>query len=512
MKRHSTVPFRCIGVLTLILCLLLPAQAQALFGSVTVADEIEMGKKFDETIRQQMSLVDDPEIVIYVKGVVDRVAATLPPQPYPIRSAVVANNAMNAFAIPGGYIYIFTGLILGVDNEAELAAVIGHELGHVTQHHVARRMEQMKYISIASFTGMIAGVLLGGTGGGSSTNNLGKALSVGSMAGGQSAFLMYTRENEREADNVGLNYMVKAGYNPNAMPQTFEIMNKQRWFMSGDSIPSYLSTHPGLDERIDYLRERIRHMPADIVARDFQREKFLRIQTILRARMSSAETALAYYDSKPKGQQTCLDMAGRGIALDRLKRQQQASQAFTAALSCGPDDPLVLREAGMFFFNQGDMNKAAPLLQKAAILNPKDAMSMFFTARIMAERKDYQGAIALMQRVMQQVPEDAEVRFHLGRLLGESGDIFGAHLQLAYASHYGRDKQKAMFHLEKAKTLAASPEQKKQLEDLQRALGEGKGKGPDGKDGKDGGKGKDSKSPFTPRNGSPAFEMRFGRG
>jgi predicted Zn-dependent protease len=507
MKRHSPFPFRCIGVLTLILCLLLPAQAQALFGSVTVADEIEMGRKFDETIRQQMSFVDDPEIVFYVNSVVARVAATLPPQPYPIRSAVVGNNAMNAFAIPGGYIYIFTGLILGVENEAELAAVISHELGHVTQHHVARRMEQMKYINIASFTGLIAGVLLGGAGGGGSTNSLGKALSVGAMAGGQSAFLMYTRENEREADNVGLNYLVKAGYNPNAMPATFEIMNRQRWFMSGDSIPSYLSTHPGLDERIDYLRDRIRHLPADVVARDYQKDKFLRIQTILRARMSSAETALAYYDSK-KGKLTCLDIAGRGIALDRLKRQQPATQAFNEALACGPDDPLVLREAGMFFFNQGNMNKAAPLLQKAAFLNPKDAMSMFFTARIMAERKDYTGAIALMERVKQQVPEDAEVRFHLGRMLGESGNIFAAHLELSYSFHYGHDKQKAMFHMDKAKSLASSPEQKKQLEDLQRTLGMGKG-GPGGKDGKDGGKGND---PGGSGGKSPLFEMRFGRG
>jgi len=510
MKRTAKPPFRFIGVLALVLCLLLPAQAQALFGSITAAEEIEMGKKFDETIHQQMSFVEDPEIIIYVKGVVDRVAATLPPQPYPIRSAVVANNSMNAFAIPGGYIYIFTGLILNVENEAELAAVIGHELGHVTQHHVAKRMEQMKYISAASVAGMVAGVLLGASGSGGSMNSVGKAVSMGSIAGAQSAFLMYTRENEREADNVGLNYLIKAGYNPNAMPHTFELMNKQRWFMSGDNIPSYLSTHPGLDERIDYLRERIRHLPADVVAREYQRDKFLRIQTILRARMSSPETALAYYDSKPKAKQTCLDMAGRGIALDRLKRQQPANQAFTEALACGPDDPLVLREAGIFFFNQGDMNKAAPLLQKAAFLNPRDVMSMFFTARIMAERKDLQGALSLMERVRQQVPEDAEVRFHLGRIKGESGDIFGAHVQLSYSFHYGHDKQKAQFHLDKAKTLAVSPAQKKELEDLQKVLG-GPGKGPGGEPGKNGdGKGK-GKEPGSGGE-SPSFQFRFGRG
>jgi len=511
MKRllHST--FRSFVAFAVAVCLLVPAPALALFGGISVADEIEMGKKFDETIRKQMSFIDDPEIVIYVKGVVDRVAATLPPQPYPIRSAVVANNSMNAFAIPGGYIYIFTGLILGVEDEAQLAAVIGHELGHVTQRHVAKRMEQMKFISIGSLVGVVAGALLG-SGGGTSTANMGQALAVGSMAGAQSAYLMYTRENEREADNVGLGYLIKAGYNPNAMPATFEIMNKQRWFMSGDSIPSYLSTHPGLDERIDYLRERIRHLPADVVARDYQRDKFLRIQTILRARMSSPETALAYYDSKAKGKLSCLDMAGRGIALDRLKRQHQAVQAFAEALACGPDDPLVLREAGMFYFNQGNMTKAAPYLQKAAILNPRDAMSMFFTARIMAERKDYPGAISLMKRVRDQVPEDAEVRYHLGRMLGESGDIFGAHVQLSYSSFYGHDSKKAQFHMDKAKSLAANDQQKRELEALQQTIG-GPGKGP-GKDGGGpggGGKGQDKGSGGGTAKLTPLFEFRHGR-
>lgn len=489
MKHRLPNPCRFLVLLLAAMTLFLSGPGAAL-ASVSVADEIEMGRKFDETIRAQMAFSEDPEVIFYVTSVVERVAKALPPQAYPIRSAVVANNSMNAFAIPGGYIYIFTGLILGVDSEDELAAVIGHELGHVTERHVAKRMEQMKYLNVASLTGMVAGVLLGAAGGGGSISNLGGALTVGSMAGAQSAFLMYTRENEREADHVGLNYLVKSGYNPLAMPQTFESMNKKRWFMSGDNIPSYLSTHPGLDERAVYLRDRIKHMPAEVLARDFQRDRFLRVQTILRARMVSPETALAYWDSKPKEQLTCLDQAGRGIVLDRLKRQQQADQAFTSALGCGPEDPLVLREAGIFYFNQGNANKAAPLLQKAAILNPRDAMSMFFTARIMAERKDYPGAISLMERVAREVPKDAEVRYHLGRLKGESGDIFGAHVQLAYSSLYGRDRQKARFHLDKARSLAQTDAQKRQLEDLEDSIS---GPGDDKKDGGRGGKSGGSK-------------------
>ena len=459
------------SLLAALLLVLAPCRAFALFGRITIADEIEMGKKFDNAIRAQMAFVDDPEIVAYVKGVVDRVVAVMPQQPYPIRSAVVGQNSMNAFAIPGGYIYIFTGLILGVENEDELAAVIGHELGHVQEHHVAKRMDQMRFISIASIAGVVAGALIGSKGG-QTTNAIGQAVATGSMAGAQSAFLMYTRENEREADNVGLSTMTRAGYNPEGMPKTFEIMQRNHWFMSGGDIPSYLSTHPGLGERVAYLRDRIRRMPAEVVAREFSRDKFLRIQTLVRARMSDADTALAYYNSKPKGEMLCLDYAGKGIALDRLKHASQAEREFETALACGQDDPLVLREAGIFYFNKGDFPKAGPLLQKAAIVNPRDVMSLFFTARLMAERKDYRNAIITMERVMREVPEDAEVRQHLGRMYGESGNIFEAHLQLSYAALYGRDKKNTTFHLERAKTLASTDDQKKSLATLQKAIGE----------------------------------------
>jgi predicted Zn-dependent protease len=105
-------------------------------------------------------------------------------------------------------------------------------------------------------------------------------------------------------------------------------------------------------------------------------------------------------------------------------------------------------------------------------MNPRDAMSMFFTARLMAERKDYKNAISTMERVMREVPEDSEVHFYLGRFYGESGNLFDAHLQLSYAGLYGRDKKNMNFHLERAKSLGATDTQKKRVADLQKAIAE----------------------------------------
>ena len=118
-----------------------PAQA-FFFGGVTIKDEKEMGHKFDVMIRANMPIVEDPEVSQYVNQIVDRLVKKIPPQPFNFKAAVILHNSLNAFAIPGGYVYVFTGLIMNMEKEEELAGVLAHELAHVTQHHVASRLER----------------------------------------------------------------------------------------------------------------------------------------------------------------------------------------------------------------------------------------------------------------------------------------------------------------------------------------------------------------------------------
>lgn len=444
--------------------------AYALFGEFTVKDEIELGKKFDKMLHEKVPFVTDPQITNYVTKLVKRVADTMPPQPFPITSAVINNPAMNAFAIPGGYVYIFTGLILNMKHEDELAAVIGHELAHVSLRHVARRMEKMQLVSMASMIGTLAGMMLGMSGNGGNTAAMGQALAMGSMAGAQSAFLKYTQDNEREADHLGMNYLIKAGYNPEGMINSFKSMKQRQWYVSSNNIPSYLSTHPGLDSRIEYLEDRVQRMPPDYLQRRTDDAEFKKIQTLLRARMTDPKVALAHYNNIPKEDRNCLDSLGLGIIYSRMKRMDDASKAFEKSLADCKDDPLVLREAGRFYFKTGQMGKASPLLQEAYIRDPNDAMTLFFIARIHASRKEYKKAISTMRRVASKVPHDREVLYHLGRMLGESGNYFEAHLQLAYSALYGGDRKQAEFHLRKARGLARTTDQKKMLSKLEKKI------------------------------------------
>lgn len=127
-----------------------PAQAFLGFGGFGIKDEKELGRKFEVLVRSQLPLVEDPEVSLYVKSIVDRLAKSIPPQPFDFTSGVILHNSMNAFAVPGGHVFVFTGLMMNLDKESELAGVLAHEMAHVTQRHVASRIERGRYLTIGT--------------------------------------------------------------------------------------------------------------------------------------------------------------------------------------------------------------------------------------------------------------------------------------------------------------------------------------------------------------------------
>jgi predicted Zn-dependent protease len=440
---------------------------------LTIRQENEMGRKFDQMVRARMPMVGDTYITSYVDDLVQRVVAAKRPMPFRIKSAVIANPLLNAFAIPGGFIYIFTGLIQDVTSESQLVAVIAHELAHVSQRHVASRIEKQSKVGMLAMAGVLAGAFLG-VAGNSSASKVGQALMVGSQGAATAAMLNYSQEDEREADQVGLNSLVQAGYNPQGMPDTFEMMLKNRWFDTGSQIPSYLSTHPGLSERVTYLNDRIKRMPQAFTARKDDNAKLIKVQMLVRAKMSPATTALAYWDNKSRKEYTPVDFIGRGIVLERMKNRDEALESIEQALHLDGEDHLIVREAGIFYFKAGDKDKAQRYLQKAVIQDNRDALALFYMARLQAESKNYARAADNMRKVLEIVPEDSEVYQNLGMILGESGDSFGGNINLAYAAVYSFDMRKARHHYQQA--AASVPEaaqtdaQKEQLKALLKAM------------------------------------------
>ena len=189
-------------------------------------------------MRDQNALLDDPEISEYLNSVGDRLAAQSPDGAEEgFQFFVVKDSVINAFAIPGGFVFVNYGLILATNSESELASVLSHEIAHVTQHHIARAIRAQSQQSMTTMAAMLAAILLGTLGHGG-----GQAVEAG-IAGAQGLAIQqqinFTRENEEsEADRVGIGYLAGAGFDTKAMGDFFESAEPQ-------GRPRRNSPHPG---------------------------------------------------------------------------------------------------------------------------------------------------------------------------------------------------------------------------------------------------------------------------
>lgn len=446
-----------------LLCLFsgpIPAQA-ALFGKFGVQDELELGRQFDILIRARMPLIEDPEVKRYVQYIVERLSSAIPPQPFPFNSNVLVDDTLNAFAVPGGYVFVNTGLIMGLSSEDQLAGVLAHELAHVTQRHVASRIEKAQTVSILSMVGMLAGALVGG----SATN----AIVAGSAAAGQAAMLSYSRTDENEADHMALQYMIKAGFDPNGLTKAFEVLRSKQ-MNTGRDVPTYLSTHPDLSARITEMSARISALPNAKSFKPSSNARFERVQTLVWARYADAESASRHFlnnaDSK-----NCLALMGQAILAARRNRVPEADAAFTKALACNKNDPLIWREAGRFYYSIGD-NRASETLRRALSLDSKDVMAQFFYARNLDGLGQKTEAHKYYQEVLRYVPEDAEVHYFYGRSLGESGQRFAAYLHLTYSAMYENDAKKTRKWLKELRAATKTQADKDELGRLEATLKE----------------------------------------
>jgi len=230
--------------LALILFLILFGIQNA-FAAFTIDDEKKLGKEIFDKLEKNNFLLHDKKLNAYITEIGNRLLVQSNQAPFEFTFSVFNSSGINAFATPGGYIYVNKGLITAMENEAQLAGVIAHEIAHANARHVASIIAKTQKLNIAMLAGIIAGAFLGG--GGEAT----AAIAAFSMAGASSMNLRYQREHEEEADRLGIEYMVNTGYHPAAMVEFLKVIKQYEFYSK--NIPSYLRTHPGTDDRIFYL-------------------------------------------------------------------------------------------------------------------------------------------------------------------------------------------------------------------------------------------------------------------
>lgn len=213
-----------------------------------VSQEREVGQQMAAELQREMKFVRDPQVVGYIQQLGARIVAAAGedvPEGIEFRFHVVDDDkTVNAFAIPGGDIYVYTGLLKLVEDEAELMGVLGHEVAHVTRRHIAQQLTTQFGLQALS------AIALG--------QNAGLLTQLATAAASQGALLKYSRDHERDADHVGLKYEADAGWDPHGMVEFFAKMEQLGG--SGGRMPTFLLTHPSPDERIENAEERIEEL------------------------------------------------------------------------------------------------------------------------------------------------------------------------------------------------------------------------------------------------------------
>lgn len=443
---------RCILVLILTIVCIRPYIVYAGFGDFSIADEEKLGKQFSIFVKSSLPIIYEPEIQQYLDTVVHRITKGLPSNPYTFKIYLIYDSAVNAFATPGGYIFVHTGLLLAMENESQLAGVIAHEVAHITNRHIAKRIERTQKVTLASLLTGLAGLALGPAGIG---------ILLGSLGVGQNSMLYFSRIDEGEADKAGMQYLVQAGYNPFGLSQSFEIIKKTMIHKGIGNPPIYLSTHPDVSERVQSTYAQATTFAQAIQERMPDNSAFQRIKTLVRARYDLPERALALIQGE-----SCISLLAKGIVYKRKQQYAQSDDFFTKALHCDPTNEIAYREAGIMAFESNNIKKAESLLIQATIIDRNDYFATFYLARLYSEKKEHDKSIQLFQRVLKQLPDDIEVHYYYGRELGYAGKVTQANIHLAYSAIYANKLRQAKHFIEQAKATAQEKDELSAIEEL----------------------------------------------
>lgn len=430
------------GWLALTLLLLPGRPALGFMESLTVDKERQIGEEFAMQLQHYYLIVNDPYLTSYINRLGQRLASQMGPQPFQYRFHIIEDPTMNAFAVPGGYVYVTTGFIRMMEREGELAGVLSHEISHIQARHLARQLDRGRVVNIASVLGALAGIFLG-------VGALSQALMVGSMAMGEASMLKYSREHEQEADALGIKWMSKAGYDPRDMMAVFKKMGRQRWF-EGGNVPVYLSTHPEVDSRIVDLAHHLGRLEReDRPSRsdpDFQFFVLKLEATVGNPGQLLRRTTqeLSKQPNNPAAQY------GKALALARLERTDEALAAYQLALKLSPDHPLIKRDLAVFYFDRNRYGESQPIFEALLQRSPGDETSLYYLGRIAQERRQYDRALSLMEKAHRLNPTFVEVYQNLGTLYGEKGNLGLAHFYLGMHSLKAKAYPTALFHFRKA--------------------------------------------------------------
>lgn len=430
------------------LCFLIFASillASPVSAMMSIEEEQEMRDKLLRMVESRVPLIKDPEIVGYVSNVGQKVLDRVDGKFFDYEFFVIQDEGLNAFAMPGGLVFVHTGLLEVIDTENELLCVLAHEIGHVQGRHIARRMERMQRINIATAAIAIAGLFLG-------QGQVGSAIFATSGALNASIALKYSRTDEEEADRRACQWICKAGYDPRGLLTVLKKMQKYRW-LGTSAIPSYLSTHPGASERTTYLEDL---WDRKRCVQKFPEDPFKLRKIQVKARVLTHDPAVMIRHYKRELRATpddILILYGLAQSLLAAREYDKALKAFDNLVSSTPKKPEFEVDRGRAYFTAGKYQKAISIIGPYSKRHPGDSTAKFFLARAYLEQGKPAKALPILKTLKQSWPDPPSIYLQLGRCFAALEKQGEAHYY--FYRHYRAigNQQSAQYHKNKALKL-----------------------------------------------------------
>lgn len=426
--------------LAVVLSLLLPFQALAqtntandlpdigspASSSLSLDDEYRIGLQVLRQLRDEGQIIEDPEATEYLQSLGSRlVTQATGDSGQRFSFFFVRENSINAFALPGGFIGVNYGLMLATRNEAQLAGVLAHEIAHVTQRHIARRVRSQGRQSIATVAAILAAILVGAATGSSDATMGGVAMAQGAAMQQQ---INFTRANENEADRVGMSFLAAAGFDPYGMPDFFETMGRRSSISATNrnALPEILQSHPVTTNRIAESRSRAAQFKdlsptAETVSYALTRER-------LRVLATPAEENVRRYYADRRLKDTIPssgDLYGEALASYQSGNARASLDALIALARDYPQVPMLQATLGSAQMSAGETEEALNTFRRALTLSPRNIpLTMRYAEALLKVNQAKTAHAVLLDLFNNVAPTPEQIRFTAlaASSAGDTGD------------------------------------------------------------------------------------------
>jgi predicted Zn-dependent protease len=375
--------------------------SQALLSST---QERKLGETVMYQVRASGMYLFDPEVNGYLNELGNRLVTAIPGAPFDFQFFAVADSGINAFALPGGFVGVNTGLILLTQTESELASVLGHEITHVTQHHIARSIVNQRDAALMSLAALAAAILASR----SRSSNSGD-LTQAAVASAQGLAIQsqidFTRQNEEEADRLGFERTYAAGFDPNAMATFFErLMKASSWFEG--NTPSYFRDHPETYQRIAEAQARSFTKPFRQVSDSLD---FQMVRALLKSYEGTPKDAILFFQDALAEKKYNNEIAAQyGLVASYLRAQdwKRAQTELAALEKIAPPHPMIEGVAGQVLTQSGQLKTAIARYEKALQRYPSKMQLIYDYPEALLQDNQAGKAATFLEEQLQRFPSD----------------------------------------------------------------------------------------------------------